>query len=145
MSDDTIVRGNTGVWYHSITDRNGNRANLAGFTVWFTAKVAVDEVATDTGAAIKHHIAVAADGTVVSAVGFALGGTDYLQTPPAAVQGAASGVLTQTLTAAECSLLAVRSYVYDLQIKDATGFVDTPVVGLTVTITADVTRRVTVP
>lgn len=149
MTDTTLIRGDSARWYISITDANGAPVNLTGYTVWFTAKpaaaAAAGSDADDSTAVITHSIAINGAGAVTSSDGFAVGGIDYNQIPPAVVSGVASGVLTQTLSAADATLLAVGSYVYDLQVKDASGFVTTPINGLSHSVIADVTRRVVVP
>jgi len=145
MSDNVVIRGDTKRWYLSITDGAGAPLNLTGCTVWFTAKPSVDADVTDALAVIKHYIVVSGAGAVTASDGFVLGGINYNLVPPATVTGAASGVLTQTLTAAQSTALALGSYVYDVQIKDAAGDVSTPINGLTLTIVADVTRRIVTP
>ena len=145
MSDSTVIRGDTKRWYLSLTDGNGAPLNLTGCTVWFTAKSAADEDATDAAAVITHYVVVSGAGAVTASNGFALGGKDHNQAPPATVTGAASGVLTQTLTAAQSTALALGSYVYDVQVRDAAGDVSTPINGLTLTVVADVTRRLSTP
>ena len=123
-----VVRGDTLVLTASVKQSDGVTAfNLTGCTMWFTVKDSRDTLADDTAAISKLYW--------VSG-GAALG---------IAVATPATGVGTITMPAADsANLNPALTYVYDVQVKDASGLIFTVVQG-TIAPSADTTVRVTTP
>lgn len=146
---DTIIRGDTWFQYLCFVDAQGEPFDLTGCTVWFTAKAVLDPDAdddlTDALAILSHFIVISFAGVVTSSAGMVLGGMDLNQDPPVAVSTAAAGVITHRIVPAETTALDVQSMIFDIQVEDAGGDVWTPINGLTLSVTADVTRRMTTP
>lgn len=141
MALNEVIRGDTKKWSIALVDDQGAAFDLTGCTVWFTAKTAISNVADDADAVISHKIVIDGSGVATSADGFAIGGIHPTTGNPAS--GAASGVLTQTLSAADSTALSAGTYVYDLQVKDSNGEVYTPILGMSLTVIEDVTRSTT--
>lgn len=141
MALNQVTRGDTKKWSIAVVDDNGNPFDLSGCTVWFTAKSAISNQLDDSDAVISHKLVVDGSGNPTLSNGFTIGGIHPVTGSPAS--GAASGVLTHTLSAADSTLLAPGSYIYDLQVKTADGEVYTPILGQTLTVVEDVTRSIT--
>jgi hypothetical protein len=141
---DTVTRGDTAHWKCKLVDRvTGDPIDLSGYSLWLTAKSAPSNDMDDSDAVIIHYIEVSAGGAVTDSNGFVLGGID--PETGLTVAGAASGVLTETLTDEESTLLALGTYLYDVQVMTPTGEVYTPVNGQPIAIVTDITRRITIP
>lgn len=143
MPDYTFVRGDTVVRYYKFLTAAGSVMDLAGCTIWVTAKPGFDADATDTSATFKHSLVIDGAGAVTSSSGMALGGIDP-ETPFGTATLASEGIVTHTISPAESSTIGLNRQVYDVQVKDASGNIRTLVQGSIIT-TADVTRRTTVP
>ena len=102
------TRGDTAAWDVAVTDQAGAVVNLTGATSYFTIR---DEAA----------LAQTADADAALQVSSAAGIT---------YTTAASGLMRITLSKTQTRTLAVRSYVWDLQITDASANVFTPAKGL---------------
>jgi hypothetical protein len=106
-----IKRGDSKDYTLIFKDEDGNYIDITGWTVFFTAKIEIDD--TDEQAVIKKTITV--------------------HTNPTA------GQTKIQLTSSDTNLTQT-SYVYDIQIKKSTGEIKTIVEGL-INITKDVTQR----
>jgi len=106
-----IKRGDSKDYTLIFKDEDGNYIDITGWTVFFTAKVGIDD--TDNEAVIKKTITI--------------------HTNPTA------GQTKIQLTSADTNLNPI-SYVFDIQIKKSTGEIQTIIEGL-ITIKKDVTQR----
>lgn len=133
------IRGDTKKWSLALVDDVGDPLDLSGCTVWFTAKTAISNVLDDADAVIQHKIVFDGSGNVTESDGFVLGGRHPVT--QAVATTAAEGVLTQTLSPADSTLIAAGTYIYDLQVRMANGDIYTPVLAQTLTVVEDITRQ----
>lgn len=136
--DNQVIRGDTKRWSIALVKADGSALDLTGHTVWFTAKTVISNDPTDSDAIIQHKIVIDGSGDVVSSDGFEVGGIHPVT--EAIATTVEEGVLTQTLSPADSTLIAKGNYVYDLQVKTPTGDVYTPILAQTLTVIDDVTR-----
>ena len=143
--DRELNRGDTPAHFYKIKTPALAAKNLTGCTIWWTAKTAFDDIATDTSAVLKHHIAIDATGVVTSSAGMTLGGTD--PDTGLVVSGVASGVVTHRIPVADSNAVQPGEYIYDLQFRDngTPPIYTTPVRGAALLVNQDVTRRTTTP
>jgi len=124
----TMERGDTFTW--TATIGSPTPVDLTGYTLWFTIKSAVNLTPPDP-----------ADANALVLNYWVSGGTSAGIT----VATPASGVAVVTVVPTITMLFdARRGYVFDLQMKDAAGATTTIDQG-TVTISDDVTQRLTTP
>lgn len=141
--DRELTRGDTPAHFYKIKTPTLVAKNLTGCTIWWTAKTGFDDVGTDTTAALKHHIAIDATGTVTSSAGMTLGGTD--PDTGTVVSGVASGVVTHRIPVADSNAIMPGEYIYDLAFRDNStpSIYTTPIRGALLIVVPDVTRRTT--
>lgn len=141
-----LYQGDTYRRYFKIKTPALAAANLSGYRVLITAKTLGDYDAglnNDTTAVLKHGIILDGAGAPVgSPVGIAVGGVD--PDTGSSVSGAASGVITWTISASDSASINPDSYVWDLEVMDASGFVRTLYQKQSLVITRDVTKRSTI-
>lgn len=100
-----IVKGDTPSWTITLFNAEGDPLDLSDHTVTVTFRVKP----TDAQPAFQHFIRLNPDGTVDDSHGMALG-----------PGGFASGVIIETMTAAESALMPAQDYKGDLEVRYGT-------------------------
>lgn len=138
-----IRRGDTERFYFKLYDAAGAAQPLAGLTIWITYKPAISNDLADSDAIHTHHIEFDGAGAVLSNDHLTLGGID--PDTNTVVSTADDGVITQTWPAAETTTFAIETLVFDVQVQLANDEIKTPLLSDSLSVQADITRRVTVP
>ena len=119
MTNLSMYRGDSQTWNLSFVDSNSSAINITGYTVFFTIKN-------------KNTFYNDSDDT-----------TALVQKNVTSHTVATSGLSELTLSPNDTSSISPGTYIYDMQLKDATGNIITLIRG-DFLIDADVTRRTTV-
>jgi len=124
-----IVRGDT--WNpdplpHAL-DPDGDDYDFTGATVWMTFKVETDDADSDDNAVVKLFWIDGGDSDGIT------------------ISDPTSGVFEPTMTSEQTSSFRIsQTYVYDVQVMNAVGDIETPDQGKLL-VKRDVTRRITTP
>lgn len=138
------ARGDTNEYSLQLTsgldplDLHGVRVRLTVKPVGHTSD---PDDATDGNAVLAHELYVSPAGTVTTEHGLHVGGWR----DGVLVSDLAQGVITHRLPEAESAALEPNTYVYDIEVRDAAGRVDTKINGASWTVTEDVTRKPVTP
>lgn len=143
-----LTRGDTPEWAYKLFDESLEPLALQNVTVWLTVKATIDSDSTDSLAVLSNYIAFDASGNVTGSDGFRLGGIDPDPLSPTYGQeltGIFDGIVTHAPTQAETTTIEVGDYLYDVQVKSASGRFKTIIRNAPITVVGDITRRITTP
>lgn len=99
MSNISMFRGDSKTFNFKFTDSDGSALDITGHTIFFTVKPNIDDDSTDSSAVIKKDI------------------TSHYN---------AEAGESQLTISSDDSNVDAKNYVYDIQLKDASGNIHTP-------------------